>query len=58
MITLGHAKLFQQFSNVLILGDEYVLWILNHPNAKIVVKMYQICHLEALNFNSFFMDAM
>jgi hypothetical protein len=46
MITLSHAKLVQQLSNVLLLGDEYVLWILNHLNAQIVVKMSQICHLE------------
>jgi hypothetical protein len=45
-ITLNHAKLVQQLSNVLLLRDEYVLWILYHFNAQIVVKMSQICHLE------------
>jgi hypothetical protein len=47
MIALSHAKLVQHFSNVLLLGDEYLPWILNHLNAKIVVKTSHICHLEA-----------
>jgi hypothetical protein len=53
MIALNHAKLIQQLSNVLILGDEYSLWILYHFNAKIVMKMSQIYYLEA--FLKFFL---
>jgi hypothetical protein len=47
MIALSHAKIVQQFSNVLILGNEYVPWILNHLNAQIVVKISQIYHLKS-----------
>jgi hypothetical protein len=47
MIALSRAKLVQQLSIVLLLGDEYVPWILIHLNAQIVLKMSQICHLEA-----------
>jgi hypothetical protein len=47
MISLNHAKLVQHISNVLLLGYEYVLWILSHLDAQIVVKMSQICHIEA-----------
>jgi hypothetical protein len=36
-VTLSHAKLVRQFSNVLLLEDEYVLWILSHFNAQIVL---------------------
>ena len=45
-ITPIHAELVQQFSNVLLLGYEYVIWILNHFNAHVVVNMSQICHLK------------
>jgi hypothetical protein len=47
MIALSHAKLVQYFSNVLLLGDEYVVLVSYHFNAQIVVNMSQICHIEA-----------
>ena len=46
-ILLSNAKLVQQFFNILLMGYEYVPWILNHFNAWIVVKMSQICHPKA-----------
>ena len=46
-VTLYHAKLVQELSNLIILVDEYLLWIMDIFNPQAIVKTSQICHLKS-----------